>query len=214
METARELFSQSSDSEFENLFVSDSKTDNHKKATESVTDTIEVSVPEAARLLGITERTIWRRIRQKKLSSELVNGKTIIRLSQSDIQTCATDTFTDDTGIEVEPVSDTDDAVSQPDTVSTALTELVSELSAKLEAATYRAGYLEAVVNSQSKEIRLLPDLQEQARQKAKLEEELSALRDRADKVSELEAALKEKEQEISQIKNSWWAKFGRMLSK
>ncbi|GEM_PF-2914002 len=214
METARELFSQSSDSEFENLFVSDSKTDNHNKATESGTDTIEVSVPEAARLLGITERTIWRRIRQKKLSSELVNGKTIIRLSQSDIQACATDTVTDGIGIEAEPVSDTDDAVSQSNTVNTALTELVSELSAKLEAATYRAGYLEAVVNSQSKEIRLLPDLQDQARQKAKLEEELSALRDRADKVSELEAALKEKEQEISQIKNSWWAKFGRMLSK
>ena len=214
METAKELFSQPSEAEFENLFVSDSQTDIETKNTDSDTDVITASVPEAAKLLGITERTIWRRIRQKKLSSELVNGKTIIRLSQSDIQACDTDTVTDDIGLEAQPVSDSDDAGSQTDSVNTALTELVSELSAKLEAATYRAGYLEAVVNSQSKEIRLLPDLQEQARQKAKLEEELSALRERADKVSELEATLKEKEQEIAQIKNSWWAKIGRMLSK
>lgn len=143
------------------------------------------------------------------MSSQLVNGKTVIRLSQSDIQAGVTD----DIGIEAQPVSDTDDLIGQTDTVNTALTELVSELSAKLEAATYRAGYLEAVVNSQSKEIRLLPDLQEQARQKAKLEEELSVLRERADKVSELESALKEKELEIAQIKNSWWSKIGRLFS-
>jgi excisionase family DNA binding protein len=214
LETARDLFSQSSEVEFENLFVSDSEADRQRTDTDANTDTIEVSVPEAAKLLGITERTIWRRIRQKKLASELVNGKTVIRLSRTDIRASASDNVTDDFGIEAQPVSDTEEPISQSDTVNTALTELVSELSAKLEAATYRAGYLEAVVNSQSKEIRLLPDLQEQARQKAKLEEELSALKERADKVSELETALMEKERELSQVKNSWWAKFGRMFSK
>ncbi len=213
METARDLFSQPSEVEFENLFVSDSQTDSREQRTDATTDTVEVSVPEAAKLLGITERTVWRRIRTKKLSSELVNGKTVIRLSQSDIQASTSDNITDNTGIEAEPVSDSDDLIGRTDTVSTALTELVSELSAKLEAATYRAGYLEAVVNSQSNEIRLLPDLQEQARQKTKLEEELSALRERADKVSELESALKEKELEIAQIKNSWWSKIGRLFS-
>lgn len=214
MEPAKELLSTESENDFENLFVSDNKTDTQENVSDNSTDIIEASVSEAARLLGITERTIWRRLRQGKLSSELVNGKTIIRLSQSDIQDSVSNAVTDDPGIDAEPVSDTDESESSTDTVNGPLTDMVSQLSAKLEAATYRAGYLQALVHTQNKEMKLLPDLQEQARQKAKLEGEMLGLKEKADKVQELENILKEKELEIALMKNSWWAKFGRMFSK
>lgn len=51
--------------------------------------------------------------------------------------------------------------------------QLISELASKLEASTYRNGYLEALLEAQAEQIRLLPDLQAQASKTAALEAEL-----------------------------------------
>lgn len=52
METAKDLFAQPSEVEFENLFSSDSQTDSHEVRTDTGTDTIDASVPEAASSLA------------------------------------------------------------------------------------------------------------------------------------------------------------------
>ena len=54
--------------------------------------------------------------------------------------------------------------------------QLIGELTNKLEAATYRNGYLEALLEAQAEQIRLLPDLQAQASKTALLEAELLQL--------------------------------------
>lgn len=51
--------------------------------------------------------------------------------------------------------------------------QLIGELASKLEAATYRNGYLEALLEVQAEQIKLLPDLQAQAEKTLKLEAEL-----------------------------------------
>lgn len=55
--------------------------------------------------------------------------------------------------------------------------QLIGELASKLEAATYRNGYLEALLEVQAEQIKLLPDLQAQAEKTLKLEAELEQLR-------------------------------------
>lgn len=55
--------------------------------------------------------------------------------------------------------------------------QLISELASKLEASTYRNGYLEALLEAQAEQIKLLPDLQAQASKTALLEAELQLLR-------------------------------------
>ena len=58
--------------------------------------------------------------------------------------------------------------------------QLIGELASKLESATYRNGYLEALLEAQAEQIRLLPDLQDQASRTALLEAELEQLRQQA----------------------------------
>ena len=206
MEAAKTEVAPASTVEFEELFAGDCQTDAALTGPRGQTDSIEASVTEAAKLLGITERTIWRRIRQKKLDAVLVGGKTIIRLRQSDITTNATDTITDTTPIELHPVSDNEsDVTDSPRGVSdtNSAIELIAELSAKLEAATYRNGYLEALLKTQSEQIQLLPDLQAQARKKELLEQEIDELRNQAQKTTELEITISERDNEIQELKDS-----------
>lgn len=58
--------------------------------------------------------------------------------------------------------------------------QLIGELASKLEAATYRNGYLEALLEVQAEQIKLLPDLQAQAEKTLKLEAELELMRQQA----------------------------------
>ena len=59
------------------------------------TDRRQVGVKEAAKLLGITERSVWRRIKQNKLTAQLVDGHTIVSLRDTDIQSDITPTRPD-----------------------------------------------------------------------------------------------------------------------
>src|SRR5581483_12410017 len=58
-------------------------------------DVSELSVSEAARVLGITERTVWRRIRQKKLDARLDQGRTLVSVRQTDASLTSADSHTD-----------------------------------------------------------------------------------------------------------------------
>jgi len=118
------------------------------------TDMVAVSVSEAAKLLGITERSIWRRIRAGKLQSELCDGKTIVNVRQSDAG-LTTPTDVTDTPLTI--------STCQSDTSGhqlEKLLELLREKDRELQAATYRNGYLEAQLENQKEQIKLLTDSQ------------------------------------------------------
>ncbi|MFA6213216.1 MAG: hypothetical protein WCT03_16120 [Candidatus Obscuribacterales bacterium] len=78
--------------------------------------------------------------------------------------------------INQEPESDSELSHDQ----SESALQLIGELASKLEAATYRNGYLEALLEVQAEQIKLLPDLQAQAEKTLKLEAELEQLRQQA----------------------------------
>jgi len=161
------------------LFEVDRQADASVTGTTSQTNTIDVSVAEAANLLGITERSVWRRIRQGKLSSKLIGGKAVLTLCQSDIATRQTNRQTDTKDGQSDQPTDVS-VVSASAVEGSRTIELVAEFAAKLEAATYRNGYLEAQLDAHKEQIKLLPDYQHRAM-------EAEVLRAR---VSELEAEL------------------------
>ena len=119
----------------EDIFVSS------RHADTSVTqypDTTDVSVVEAARLLGITERSVWRRIQAGKLKSKQYQGKTTVSICQTDIKVTPQDRH-DDTSVAI-TVGQTDTSEHQLEK----LLELLKEKDKELQAATFRNGYLEA----------------------------------------------------------------------
>lgn len=206
MEAAKRELPLANSIEFEELFAENCQSDKALTVNEDHTDIIEASVTEAAKLLDITERTIWRRIRQKKLNATLVDGKTVIRLRQTDIAARQPDARSDIERVEAHPVSDNSDDVTDARadiTETESAIELIAELAAKLEAATYRNGYLEAVLKNQSDQIQLLPDLQAQARKKELLEQEVEELRAHANRATELESVIAEKNNEIVQLREN-----------
>lgn len=76
----------------------------------------------------------------------------------------------------------------------------VLELSSRLESASYRIGYLEALVNTKDEEIKLLPDLRMRAANAIALEK----------KKQELEQKVCGLETELTNLKSSWWYRFSR----
>jgi cell division protein FtsB len=148
----------------------------------------EVSVSEAAKLLGITERSVWRRIRQKKLSSQLRSGRTVVSVRLSDAPVTRTDTLAS-TDVDVTDISSRDGHTKHQN-VNDRLLDLFEKHALKLEAAAGRIGYLTSQVDGYQDQIKLklLPDLEAQA---AKL---LAA-----------QARSEELESELKQLKNGWW---------
>lgn len=122
---------------------------------------MSVSVSDAAKLLGITERTVWRRIRQKKLQSRQDHGRTLVRIRHTDMSVAHPDTVTDS------PVANT----------ASELLGLIADLSSKLEGATYRNGFLEAQLEVAKESMKLLPDLQARAAAAEQLQTEIAKLR-------------------------------------
>lgn len=173
------LVSRTETAGLDQLFEAECQPDAGVTKAMSQTDTIDVSVSEAANLLGITERSVWRRIRQGKLTSKLVSGKAILTLRQSDIVTRQTDRTTDTRDSQTDQPTDVS-VISDPTIDGVRTIELVAEFAAKLEAATYRNGYLEAQLDAHKEQIKLLPDYQHRAM-------EAEVLRAR---VTELEAEL------------------------
>ncbi len=69
----------------------------------------------------------------------------------------------------------------------------VETLQEKLEAATYRNGYLEAQLTNAKSQLKLLPDLSAKATKAETLEQQIARL-----------------EAELAVARQSWWARFGR----
>jgi excisionase family DNA binding protein len=129
------------------------------KADTAVTRTIEVPISEAARRLGITERTIWRRINRGELRSRTKGNKRLVKIPlvmpgvslQSDGHMTLTDT---------------------PRQAS-ALVDLQALLR-DLQSANYRLGFLQAQLDEHQQKVKLLPDLQARASEAETLRMHLS----------------------------------------
>lgn len=163
----------------------------------------DLTLEEASARLNLSERTIQRRLKQGQLRGYKIPGprgpEWRIQVETTDNSTVDTTQATVDTtptGLVttvINPMSSQDktqdeQAVASP--ISDILEfykEQIDVLHDKLEAATYRNGYLEAQLSAAQQEVKLLPDLSaratmvEQLEEKvAKLESELSAERQRS----------------------------------
>lgn len=121
--------------------------------TDSPTDTTDsLSVTEAAARLGVSERTIWRRIKQGKLDTHKTTDG--LRVSLSDISPKATDTG---------PVSDSKATDRPTDSVSVApaaevleLVRLVDRLQRDNQQLAGQLGFTTAKLQEAEKTIALL----------------------------------------------------------
>lgn len=191
---------------FRDFFSSSSQSDVSDLAT---TDVIEVSVTEAAKLLGITERSVWRRISSKKLLARNCDGKTLVKVKLTDVIPTVTDTQ------ETTSVTVTDAKVLEEKRhtdVSLQSLDLIREMQSKLESAVYRNGYLESLLQTKEEQLKLLPDFQVQAEKSRVLEQQLqeeAAKREELEQQSKLnEEKLVVLEEELAHYKNCWWRRF------
>jgi hypothetical protein len=140
------------------------------------------SLCQAAEAYNVTERTVRRWIKERLITAWKVDGP---RGPEWRIHPSNPGSSQDTDASSVDNTQDTN--VVHPGT--TLLVQLfqdqAAKLEAKLEAATFRCGYLEAQNEEQTK---LLPDLQAQAA-------ELLAT----------QARFEELESELKQLKNGWW---------
>lgn len=118
------------------------------------------SVAEAQKLLNLPRSTVYRYIQSGKYQTvKGTDGKLRILLRQSEIPIQSRETAE----IPVETVEILAETSEKNQVLSSGNVD-VSELLRKLEAATYRLGYLEAQLEGKDREIRLLTDSQQQAK--------------------------------------------------
>jgi hypothetical protein len=127
---------------------------------------LELPISDAAKALGISERTLWRRIDNGEIKSRLKGNKRYVRVPAEKIL-----------------------ARFDPDSVSAGPRDSgtvfdVRELVNQLTGANYRVGYLQGQLSEKEQQLKLLPDLQRQA-------EETAALREKLEDAEKLIARLK-----------------------
>lgn len=135
--------------------VSDVMTDKPQKKI------LELPISQAAEVLGISERTLWRRIEDGQLKSRLKGNKRVVKvpvLDDGTVKDYANSANGTATGGQVGTVID--------------LKPLLHELNA----ANYRIGYLESKLEEQDKQVKLLPDLQGKATQALLQEQKIKEL--------------------------------------
>ena len=170
----------------------------------------DLTLEEAAKRLNLSERTIQRRLKRGQLTGYKVNGDRgpewrIILSTSLDTTSKAVPT-SDDTTFDTEVMTDAEPMSSEDMTQGTTASNVavfqhftsfyqnqIEVLQQKLEAATYRNGYLEAQITSADMQLRLLPDLSEKATKLAGLELEVDRLKS-----------------ELAQANESVFSKFGR----
>ena len=154
----------------------------------------DLSLEEAAKRLNLSERTIQRRLKRGQLTGYKINGdrgpEWRIKLQSGEDMTLHAVPPSEDTTIESEVMPDIE-AVSSDDKTADrqALTygaiaqftgfyqDQIETLQEKLEAATYRNGYLEAQLEVAGNQLKLLPDLSAKASKVELIETEMDALR-------------------------------------
>ena len=165
-------------------------------------DQEELTLEEAAKRLNLSERTVQRRLKQGQLLGYKVAGprgpERRIKVASCE-DTTAADFATSDDTTDVESVSSEDMTRASHIVASPAYVqfvefyrEQVETLQEKLEAATYRNGYLEAQLSSAESQLKLLPDLSAKATKTETLEQQIAKL-----------------ELELASARRSWWARFG-----
>jgi hypothetical protein len=181
--------------------------DNESASTEHFgTETVEViTTEEAAHRLGISARAVLNRLKAGTLQGRRIKGKfktewrILWNLQQSSSEgsepyhevTSEVASEPSDTSDEHYAASDKDGAVSLQ-----WLREQVKQLTDQSQALSFRNGYLEAQLEMQRDQVKLLPDFQSKA-----FENDL------------LKARINELEAELTKQKKSWWQKVWSTVS-
>ncbi len=156
-------------------------------------DQEDLTLEEAAKRLNLSERTVQRRLKQGLLKGYKVSGprgpewRVEVRSCEDTTwQASATSedtTFSSDDTTVVETVSSEDMTPDRRSVSAQAYVqftefyhEQIKSLQEKLEAATYRNGYLEAQLSSAEGQLKLLPDLSAKAVRTETLEQEIARL--------------------------------------
>lgn len=122
---------------------------------------LDVSISQAAKILGISERTVWRKINRGELKSRTRGNKRVVKVPV------------------FEPTSSTspDGQTTITDTPPNANAVVdLNVLLHELQGANYRIGYLEAENKRYEEQIKLLPDFQAQAAEAAVQEARIKEL--------------------------------------
>lgn len=145
-----------------------------EKSPSNVTEAEGWTLAEAAEEYNVTERTIRRWIKDGRLQAWKVDGHRgqEWRVHPTQSNDTRSDTAADNQSYLL-------------------LAGLLKDQILKLEAASYRAGYLENQVRTYEEQVKLLPDLQARVR-----------------KLDAQEQALRDAETELSRIKSTWWYRF------
>lgn len=169
----------------------------------------DLTLEEAAKRLNLSERTIQRRLKRGQLTGYKVNGdrgpEWRITLKASLDTTPISVSTSEDTTIDTAVTADVEQVSTEDMTPDATLPnpavfqqfanfyqDQIELLQEKLEAATYRNGYLEAQLSSAKTQLQLLPDFES-----------------RAIKAESLEQQVQRLEIELAQSKQSFWSKFG-----
>ncbi len=138
-----------------------SVTESHATPDSSHKKTLEVSISQAAKILDISERTVWRKINKGELKSRTRGTKRLVKVPVFEPFT-STD-------------SDCHTTLSDKPQNATAVIDLNNLLS-DLQGANYRIGYLESENKRYGEQVRLLPDLEAKAARVKDQEETITQL--------------------------------------
>lgn len=138
----------------------------------------ELTIPMAAQALKVSERTLWRWIDTGRIKSRMKGSKRLVRVSLSQLP----------------PSTDSDSDSHAPQNIGTIID--IRDVLLQLNAANYRIGWLESQVLSSDEQLKLLPDLQAQATERALLKTENDRL-----------------SSELTVVRSTWWYKLFTWLS-
>ena len=191
---------------------------------ESVTGVEWVPVKEAAHILDLSERSIWRRIKKGKLEKKEEDGRTYVAIDRPEIIQPDTDYSHDrvDTSVgnrqsQQRSVTDTESHLIE---LVSELTDKVSEMSDKLVQASGRACFMEATnvelrreLEAKSEAVRLLEDKQtksvEESKQLKDVQHHYSILEEEKNTIeSKYQEAQKRIDHYKQLLKRSVWKKF------
>jgi len=158
----------------------------------------DLTLEEAARRLNLCKRTVQRHLNEGLLKGYKVSGPRgpewrINLESWQDTPEKLNTSCEDMTVVDVGSTEDTTSArqdVTAPESLSLVAfyERQVERLEEKLEAATYRNGYLEAQITGFQEQIKLLPDLSGKAARTELLEQQVAQLQ--------------------QELKSGWWSRF------
>lgn len=168
----------------------------------------DLTLEEAAKRLNLSERTVQRRLKNGQLKGYKIAGprgpEWRIKVESCEDTTGQASATSDDTTLStddttiIETLSTEDTTRDSKATTAIAFTQFaefyhvqIETLQEKLEAATYRNGYLEAQLSSAESQLKLLPDLSV-----------------KATKVETMEQQIAKLELDLASARRSWWTRF------